>query len=438
MKKSFLLLLLFFTFVLNVNAQLLLQENFDYGATGNPDITIAAPDWVRHSGTVGPAYTEEGLTYTGYASSGIGGSMWFTNGGGGNNDGDVHRTFDSVSTTGDIYVSFLLKLDSARTTGDYFFHLGPRTIGTTFRLRLFAAAVTDGWNIGLRKSSGDPIVYDNTLLNFTTTYLFVAKYSFNTAATDDDLVQLYIYSSGVPATEPGTPLVTIGPIGAAVTSDPSDIGSVAVRQGTNSPTGKIDGIRIANSWNYAPVPVEFTSFTASLVKGNVQISWTTATETNNKGFEIERKAEGKSWIKIGTVSGKGTTIEPQAYSFTDNNVTNGKYSYRLKQTDFDGTFAYSKTAEVNVNTPVVYELSQNYPNPFNPSTSIKFAIPQAGNVSLKVYNMLGQEVKTLVNGFREAGSHTVNFNADNLNSGLYFYKLESGNFSQVRKMTLLK
>ncbi len=134
----------------------------------------------------------------------------------------------------------------------------------------------------------------------------------------------------------------------------------------------------------------------------------------------------------------GTTTEAKNYSYSDNNLVTGNYSYRLKQVDFNGTYEYSKVVEVEVVTPNNFELSQNYPNPFNPTTSIKFNIPEAGNVKLAVYNLLGQEVKTLVNGFRTAGAYTVNFDASNLSSGIYLYKIEMNNFTQVRKMTLLK
>jgi hypothetical protein len=138
------------------------------------------------------------------------------------------------------------------------------------------------------------------------------------------------------------------------------------------------------------------------------------------------------------LTGNGTTTQSKTYSYSDKNLSDGKYYYRLRQMDYDGTSSYSKTAEVNVSSPITYELSQNYPNPFNPSTSIQFTIPEAGFVTLKVYNMLGQEIRSLVSGIKEAGSHTIQFNADNLNSGLYLYKIEAGSFTQVRKMTLLK
>ena len=163
-------------------------------------------------------------------------------------------------------------------------------------------------------------------------------------------------------------------------------------------------------------------------------------EINNYGFDVERSSTplGTKWNVIEFVKGFGNSNSPKEYSFIDKNITCGDYAYRLKQIDNNGTFEYSKILEVTVNVPLKYELNQNYPNPFNPATDIAFTIPQAGMVTLKVYNTLGEEIAVLVNGFIEPGIHTVNFNASGLNSGIYFYKLESRDFIQVKKMILLK
>lgn len=188
------------------------------------------------------------------------------------------------------------------------------------------------------------------------------------------------------------------------------------------------------------IPVELTSFAATVNGSSVSLKWSTATELNNSGFDLERKSASTSWQKIAFVQGNGTTTQPNSYSFTDRNLADGKYSYRLKQVDLDGTFEYSKTVAVSIVSNIVnqFELSQNYPNPFNPSTTIKFTIPDAGHVKLTVYNLLGQEVSTLVNGFTEAGVHYINFDASNLNSGVFLYKIEANGFIQTRKMTLIK
>ncbi|WP_348342550.1 T9SS type A sorting domain-containing protein [Ignavibacterium sp.] len=198
------------------------------------------------------------------------------------------------------------------------------------------------------------------------------------------------------------------------------------------------------------IPVELTSFTAISVGNNVELNWSTATETNNRGFEIQRSvipsgARNLSWETAGFVDGKGTTTEPQNYAFVDKNLTSGKYAYRLKQIDFDGTFEYlptgqagSNQVEVEILTPDKFTLEQNYPNPFNPTTVISWQSPVSSWQTLKVYDVLGNEVVTLVNEYREAGSYKVEFDASELPSGVYYYKLSVGNFSDVKKMMLIK
>ncbi|MCJ7552288.1 MAG: T9SS type A sorting domain-containing protein [Ignavibacteriaceae bacterium] len=199
-----------------------------------------------------------------------------------------------------------------------------------------------------------------------------------------------------------------------------------------------------NTIGELPLPVELSSFSASVIGSTVKLSWRTETEVNNYGFEILRQGHTSTalsvtdWEKIGFVEGYGNSNSPKDYSFTDASVVSGTYSYRLKQIDIDGQFEYSKIIEVDLGAPNKYELAQNFPNPFNPNTSIKFTLPETGNVKLTVYNMLGQEIAILVNGVKEAGTHIINFNAEELNSGIYMYRIESNGFNEVRKMTLIK
>jgi hypothetical protein len=187
------------------------------------------------------------------------------------------------------------------------------------------------------------------------------------------------------------------------------------------------------------LPVELASFTAVTNRNNVTLNWATSKETNNQGFDVERSLVGaNSWAKVGTVTGNGTTNETKSYSFTER-VTTGNYSYRLKQIDFNGNFAYHNlSSEVNVGVPSEFALSQNYPNPFNPSTKIDYDIATDGNVSVVLFDMSGREVAKLVNDFKTAGYYTVNFNASNLSSGMYFYRISANNFSQTKKMVLVK
>jgi hypothetical protein len=195
------------------------------------------------------------------------------------------------------------------------------------------------------------------------------------------------------------------------------------------------------------VPVEMTSFTASMQGANSAIlKWNTATEVNNNGFEIERRAVNSdqssviSWQKVGFVAGAGTSNAPKDYSFTDNGLTPGMHVYRIKQIDNDGIFKYSASVQVDAGvTGKSFELLSNYPNPFNPATEIRFSVPEDGYASLKVYNMLGQEVATLFNGMAQSGHYiAATFNAGNMASGLYFSRLEYNGKSLVQRMLLTK
>jgi len=186
------------------------------------------------------------------------------------------------------------------------------------------------------------------------------------------------------------------------------------------------------------VPVELTSFTASARGTDVELSWTTATETNNQGFEVERMKAGGTYEQVGYVAGFGTTTEPKAYSFIDTELGEGNYTYRIKQIDFDGSYTYSDEVEVVVEIPLEYALEQNYPNPFNPSTTIKYSLADDGFVKLAVYNMLGEEVATIVNGTQKAGRYEVVFDASQMSSGVYVYRIETGNFVSSKKLMLLK
>ncbi|MDP3149135.1 MAG: T9SS type A sorting domain-containing protein [Ignavibacteria bacterium] len=188
---------------------------------------------------------------------------------------------------------------------------------------------------------------------------------------------------------------------------------------------------------HTPVPVELTSFSATTVKNSVQLEWATATETNNKGFEIQKSSNRVAYVTIAFVDGNGTSTSSHEYSFVDTKVS-GKSFYRLCQVDFDGTSKYSKVVEVGELAPASFELSQNFPNPFNPVTNIKYSVASAQQVTLKIFNVLGKEVATLINERKEAGNYNVDFSAANLSSGTYIYRLQAGAFVQTKKMVVLK
>ena len=191
------------------------------------------------------------------------------------------------------------------------------------------------------------------------------------------------------------------------------------------------------------VPVELTAFTTENVNDEVIIKWQTATESNNSGFELERSQKSgvsskKNWNIIAFVDGNGTTTEVNEYIYRDKIEKPGSYYYRLKQIDFDGTTTYSPEIEVDVTGPTEFKLMQNYPNPFNPATTIRFTLPAKTDMLIAVYNSIGEKVAEAFKGELEQGYHDVKFDASNLSSGVYFYRFESKQFVDVKKMVLTK
>jgi hypothetical protein len=196
------------------------------------------------------------------------------------------------------------------------------------------------------------------------------------------------------------------------------------------------------------LPVQVTSFTGLVIGNTVALDWKTATEVNSYMFEVERRTNAE-WESIGQLPGSGTSNAPLDYVYIDSlkNVSSGSIFYRLKSVNNDGSFQYNGNVEVVVSAltavttpaiPNIYALSQNYPNPFNPTTTINYQVQKAGGVSLKVYDMLGREVATLVNGEKEAGHYSAMFDAAKLSSGTYIYRLQSGAFTETKKLVLLK
>jgi len=204
----------------------------------------------------------------------------------------------------------------------------------------------------------------------------------------------------------------------------------------------LDDVTVAGS-----VPVELASFAASVGENDVTLSWMTATELNNKGFYIERRTAEDSWNSLGFVDGHGTTTETQSYIFVDKGLASGIYNYRIMQVDFDGSFKYYKlNQEIEIVTPISYALSQNYPNPFNPTTKIKYSVPVDGFVHIAVFNILGEKVANIVNTTQKSGNYEFTFDATNLASGMYIYRMEAGDpstgsrqvYSETKKMSLLR
>ncbi len=192
--------------------------------------------------------------------------------------------------------------------------------------------------------------------------------------------------------------------------------------------------------NLILLPVEMTSFTSAVIANDVRLMWTTATELNNSGFEVQRKsADSENWNVIGFVSGKINSNEPNEYTYDDRALAMGSYRYRLKQIDLNGNFEYFDLSEsVNIGRPNSYQLYQNYPNPFNPDTRIVYQIPKTEFIKIVLYDNIGREVRTLYEGRQNAGYHDLKVNFDNLSSGMYYYTMTAGTFADTKKMVLMR
>jgi len=328
------------------------------------------------------------------------------------------------------------------------------TVSGTFGIELQVKGTSLGPNNTLGSATVD-INYDNANLSYVgATWSYGAAEGYITTATDNTtFIRLGVFGLLVTSGTGGIDILngvyttwvrldftidnTGGTPGLLIQPGSNEIGIFSNH--SNDPTGTISNQTLtAPSVDDAPLPVELSTFTGKQEGDKVSLSWQTKTEVDNYGFEVERKVNGKEWLKIGFVAGNGNTNSPKDYSYVDKKPTGGsKFSYRLKQMDTDGKYEYTEAVEVEVK-PTKFELYQNYPNPFNPSTTISFALPEAGNVTLKVYNTLGEEEAILKEGQMEAGIHEIKFNAEELSSGLYIYRLSTGKTTITKKMLFLK
>lgn len=335
-----------------------------------------------------------------------------------NNEGWTNGDWGSNTSFGDINFGTVTSLVLQGAAGNAWTDDSPGYTAASFKLyyRVYAVGNTPGeWNTMnldfLAYSIGNNRIYDKSGANID--IMALAGNSSGTYTLEVAMSKIQFYSGG--------------------------------EWNSMIPGGQATGYSAAVSgymgtFTIAALPVELSSFTAINEKGSVRLNWTTATEQNNLGFDVERKNGEGAWTKIAFVDGAGSSNSVHNYSYTDKNALNGKYSYRLKQTDTDGKFKYSQTVEVNANTmPEGFVVEQNYPNPFNPATTIRFGFDKPTDASLTVYDQLGRQVAVLFNGQAEASKmYSVEFNGSSLTSGIYFYKLQTPEKSQVRRMMLVK
>jgi hypothetical protein len=354
-------------------------------------------------------------------------------------------------TGGELQVAHDLKVPAGTTfnsTGGTVHFTGSAGGGADYRgnVHFHNVVIDDGVNPGFDNDGGPNINISGDYTNYNPSLdLENATFTFN--GTEPQT----IYSESTPAATNTTfgNLIVTNPNGVSLLTDLGVETSFSYNSG-----GYLDlngnTLYVGGSVYGGPLPVELSSFSAVILENGVKLKWRTETEVSNYGFEIERGQRSKvksqtEWIKIGFVEGYGNSNSPKDYSFVDVNITagkpayrTGKYSYRLKQVDTDGKFEYSKVIEVDLGSPVNFELSQNYPNPFNPSTTIRFSLTESSFINLTIFNSLGEKVEELVNEVKEPGIHTIEFNAEDLPSGTYFYRLQANYFTQIKKMILVK
>lgn len=424
MKKIFLPFILL-VLSMNLNAQMTI-ENFAYGTASSTSAdTLTNPArggnvWRRHSGSGGPiAYKSTSLSFPGYFSNNIGGSIGFSFAS--TSREDANRSTIPFNS-GNVYVSFLLNMSSnGGATADYFFHLLDTSFITSFRGRHYikAGSVANTFNIGINKGSSAAPVYSPINYPLDTTLLVVIKYSFNPSFLDTIYSYVIPFGTTIPAVEPSTATMVSADIS---TLDMAVLNSVAIRQGsTGTMAGTIDGIRVSNSWANSALPVNLTSFEGQITtQQTTLLTWTTASEINNKGFEIESSQDGINFETIGFAEGVGNSKTTQKYQFEYNSNTNAYY--RLNQIDYDGKSTYSQVIAVK-NQETETKLS---PNPFNDFIEISTNNPIQ---RAEIIDLTGKIVMS-----ENLESTVVKLNAKELLNGIYFLKIYQGDAVIIKRI----
>ncbi|MBI5804573.1 endonuclease [candidate division TA06 bacterium] len=417
-----------------------LFEPFDYPAG---DSINGVHNWILHSGTTSPIrVVSPGLTYGGYKSKAVTNACSLTTTG-----EDANRAF-SVQSSGTVYASFLVKVDSATLAGDYFFHLSTSPINTSYFVgRIYARKdASNNLAFGLAKAS-EGATYSSYSYTLKIVYVLVLKYKIGAGAADDSM-SLFVINGTLPSSEPAT--ATVGPLG-AVSADPAAIGTVALRQGgsTTGPVLKLDDIKIGSSWGSAPLDIQLTSFTSMCEPGMIVLRWATASELNCYQWQIERSRNASSGYQVlSSIPASGNVSGQSNYCWTDHGIEPGQiYYYRLKALGLDGitavygpvTASAARVISERADLPTV----NCSPNPFARTATFSYLLNRPGMVDLNIYNVSGHLVKSINSGFKPAGRHYLVWNGLKDNgqacaSGIYFYRLTCGEETYHGKLILAK
>lgn len=427
--KKFLLSFLVFGAITS-NAQFI--ENFAYTSTGIAandtltDANLGGAIWKKHSGGASgfPAYAivynPTGLIYSGYTGSGIGASVNFVHAPSTSRE-DANAAIGSF-TADSVYASFLMRISAADSTGsagswgvgDYSIHFGS-TAGSnagSFFCRLFVRESTVSANkfqLGISKATAtaSSIVYGTTEYDFNTTYLVVLKYKFVTG-TANDVCSAFIFTSGVPATEPAATITSTD-----AGSDATTLASICVRQGSAANvTGQIDAIRVSNRWGNSPLPVKLSSFNAIGLQNQVNLNWLTASEVNSESFVIERSIDGVNFSSINSVAAAGISTKATNYTYTDRSLPNtSTLYYRIKTISTTGAFEYSSTQKVSL---------RNVSLSISPNPASNQLLVNASNMiqNVELFDIMGKRVYTLQNN----KTNSVRVDVSKLPTGNYMVK----------------
>ena len=312
-------------------------------------------------------------------------------------------------------------------------------VGQTFTMEV---------RVDLNQSTSSQLDVAEAYINFAPAYLQVqsitngSTLSFVLLSTSNNTLGTVDYAAGT-LTPPVTADFTLLTITFKAIDAPP-LGSTVISFNTNLPR-KTDAFRLGTSVLgtltnatilivVQALPITLTEFRGSSQENNIILNWTTATENNNKGFEIQRSQDGTNWTTLGFVNGGGNSNQERKYTYTDNNLLPNLYHYRLKQVDQDGKFEYSRIVTIKLQGKKVFELGQNWPNPFRGKTFVSFNLAEKRRVTLTLFDTRGKLIKTLLNETMEAGSHVIDLNLQTLPGGVYYYKIVAGDFTDVKKM----
>ncbi|MCC6396880.1 MAG: T9SS type A sorting domain-containing protein [Bacteroidetes bacterium] len=433
----------------------LLQENFVYASGQLTDLNgganVSGGAWTSFSGTGNALMVvDANLSFPGYPGSGAGGTLRLRSTS--TSAEDAYASFTPLPVGSTLFAAFLLNVDTtaglaANTSGvgDHFSALLPGNSTTAFygRLCIRKGIGPDTYQLGIRATSQNAsAAWYETDLTPAETYLVILGYQL-VDGDSNDVASLWL-NPDLAGSQPSPVVHQVS----TSTSEPAGAARFALRQdGSDTPTASIDGIRISEFWSEVALPVQLTAFRGMRVAQDVWLRWTTVSEVNNYGFFVERRCETDgvfSPLAHAFVPGHGTAVTSHEYTYTDVNVPPGAWFYRLRQVDLAGGMTFSDPVRVEIlahvgeTAPLVFGLSQNHPNPFNPSTTIGYTTAHAGHVTLRVFDMLGRVVATLVDGSQPAGTHRVFFNAKDLLTGAYIASLASNGRTARIKLILAK